>query len=147
MSEGTKELADLVRAQAEEKKRSERVEQARAEAFPSLLASIHGAVEDLNEELKQTVLTITDRQNGVQFNFFNDFTLIVKFAPQSVILKPTKSNRENPAPHRFSILKTGDEFVYKGISSNPTFDTPRLSQEQFVNGLMKVACGKHFDSR
>jgi hypothetical protein len=70
----------------------------------------------------------------------------VEVGPHLLTLKPSKSNLENPGEHRFTISIGDDGFDYKGVPAIPTFQTYPISQDELIEGLLKVAGERSFDS-
>jgi hypothetical protein len=110
----------------------------------SLRKAVCSEVRRLNSELSSEMLLMTDREFGFQFNFRNQLTLLVDIGQDLVVLKPTRANAENPAPHKFQVLRSEDGCHYKGISQNPTVVTPIITEERLIEGLLRVAGRKEF---
>lgn len=108
--------------------------------------SIKPAVHGLNERAGAHLLTVVDRQDGFQFNLGHELTLTLRVGPYLVSLIPSRKNVENPGAMKFAVVPEPDGFAFKAIPLNPSFTTPVLSLEQFVEGLLKVACNRNFDA-
>jgi hypothetical protein len=109
-------------------------------------ARVVAAAQGLNSSFREPVLAVVDRSDGFQFLFRNQLTLVVKVGPYKVGLAPSRSNTENTSSSTFDVSSTADGYEFKGIPMNPTVATFYIAGDKFIEGVIKVACNKHFDA-
>jgi hypothetical protein len=113
----------------------------------SLKKALVIAIKDFNEDVpSRSKLNLIDQLDGWQLKFNTNLMVTIKLAGGKIHVVPTKSNIENPTTATFDFNWGQESPVYKGVSSNPGFQTPILSQDEFIGGLLREACGKHFDA-
>ena len=110
-------------------------------------AKLTAAQQGLNKTVREPVLVIVGRSDGFQFNFGNQLTLVVKVGPNRVGLEPSRSNTENPGKSAFEVSSTADGYEFRGIPLNPTVRTSYMTGDEFIEGVIKVACNKNFDAK
>jgi len=110
----------------------------------SLGHSIQSATHGLNERAGSDVLTVITKHDSFQFNLGYEQTATLRVGSSLLGLIPSKKNAESNGSTKFTTCNGHDGFQFKAVSSDPTIPTPTLSQEQFVEGVLKVACNKSF---
>ena len=111
----------------------------------SFKEGIFKAVDGFNKSAQSGVtLVLLDSGNRVIFNLHASPTLTLLFRDQLIELRPSISNTANPTPYKVAVLPIENGFSYKFVSASPTYNTPLLSEEKFIAGIIKAACGLHF---
>ncbi len=106
----------------------------------SLVTSIKQAVEGLNSD-SEIGLTLEESPSSLAFKIGGAVTLTIRFGSGALEIIPDQRNKTTMARNKVSVRRTLDAPAYQFQNTNPTFNPPILSQEQFVTTIVKVACG------
>ena len=134
-------LAPLFAPEAEAAIRVREKQRKRAVILVSLCGGVLEAVESLNETLGIDLFRFEESKEGFSLTFPGQPTLNVEVGLGTVALaSPTvKSHDGKPA---FDVLEKHGAFEFQAVSPNPTSASPSLTQDQFIELLLKLSGGK-----
>ena|ERR1700722_16469013 len=113
----------------------------------SFKEGISKAVDGFNKNAQSGfTLALLDGGNRVIFNLHASPTLTLLFRDQLIELSPSISNTANPTHSKVAVMPIENGFNYKFVSASSTYNTPLLSEEKFIAGIIKAACCLPFDA-
>ena len=123
-----------------------------AETFASLRRAITLELRGFNQVVQREFrLTMLPGQNCLIFSFESRLALTLKvdLARVRLVLDPpnnvTLKAEDGRASIEFMVRQEGDGFTYQKLVSPPLTSTRVLSQADFIEGVIRVACSQPFE--